>query len=130
MARINRNVIVPEWLINRITAMCDVAVELDGETALVKTAKAIRAEIDKGLEYEIYTYKEMENAVHLSADLMEKLAEHDDKYEFEDMRARANFLIQKAVELGKQLGGKNEEEGDYDYVEELENFEKKILDEL
>lgn len=79
---------------------------------------------------DIYTYHEMENAVHLSADLMEELSKHDDKYKFEDMRARADFLIQKAVELERHLGGKNEKEGNYDYVEELEKFEKKVLEDM
>lgn len=72
-----------------------------------------------------YTYKEMENAVHLSADLFMDLYE-----KWGDMRAVSEFLIQKASELDKRLGGRNEDEGNYDYVEELEKFEKKILAEL
>ena len=51
MANIKRKVIVDEWLMNRITAMCDVAMELDKETGIVKTAKAIREEINKGFDY-------------------------------------------------------------------------------
>ena len=46
-----RKVIVPEWLMNRITAMCDVAIGNDNDAALVKTAKAVREEINKGLDY-------------------------------------------------------------------------------
>lgn len=72
-----------------------------------------------------YTYKEMENAVHLANDLCVDLYE-----KWGDMRATAEFIIQKAVELDKHLGGKNEDEGNYDYVEELEKFEKKTLAEL
>ena len=69
----------------------------------------------------LYTYKEMENAVHLSADLFMDLYE-----KWGDMRAVADFLIQKATELDERLEGKNEDEGNYDYVEELEKFEDKI----
>ena len=36
---------------NRITAMCDVVIENNDDAALVKTAKAVREEINKGLEY-------------------------------------------------------------------------------
>lgn len=46
----NRKVAVPEWLMHRITAMCDVA-EDSQEPALSKMAKAIRKEIDKGLDW-------------------------------------------------------------------------------
>lgn len=69
----------------------------------------------------LYTYKEMENAVHLSADIFMDLYE-----KWGDMRAVAEFLIQKATELDERLEGKNEDEGNYDYVEELEKFEKEI----
>lgn len=72
-----------------------------------------------------FTYKEMENAVHLAADLFVNLYE-----KWGDMSAVASFLIEKASELDKHLGWMNEEEGNYDYVEELEKFEKKILEEL
>ena len=76
-----------------------------------------------------YTYKEMENAVHLASDLIDdvlKLAD-DDYNRLEDMRERAEFFIDKAVELEERLGGKDEDEGDYDYVEELEKFEKEVI---
>ena len=69
----------------------------------------------------LYTHKEMENPVHLSADLFMDLYE-----KWGDMRAVADFLIQKATELDERLEGKNEDEGNYDYVEELEKFEDKI----
>lgn len=72
-----------------------------------------------------YTYKEMENAVHLSADLFMNLYE-----KWGDMMSVASFLIEKASELDKNLGGRDESEGNYDYVDELEKFEKKILAEL
>ena len=50
MADIKRKVIVDEWLMNRITAMCDVASDNE-EKALSNVAKAIREEINKGLDY-------------------------------------------------------------------------------
>lgn len=49
---IKKNVIVPQWLMNRIAAMCDVTIDNSDDTSLVKTAKAIRAEINKGFECE------------------------------------------------------------------------------
>ena len=79
-----------------------------------------------------YTYKEMENAVHLSGDLTERVCElaDDGKNGLVDMRHRAEFFIDAAVKFDKRLGGKNEEEGNYDYVEELDKFESEIMAEL
>lgn len=76
-----------------------------------------------------YTYKEMENAVHLASDLIGDVLElaDDDYNRLEDMRERAEFFIDKAVELDKRLEGKDEDEGNYDYVEELEKFEKEVI---
>lgn len=72
-----------------------------------------------------YTYKEMENAINLAADIYDKLAGP-----FLCMRDKAQYLVGKAKELDARLGGKNEDEGDYDYVEELEKFEDEVVNEL
>lgn len=70
-----------------------------------------------------FTYKEMENLAYLAADIMTKLP-------FDDSRDKVAFLAEKAKEFDKRLGGKDEEVGDYDYIEELEKFEKEILGEV
>lgn len=78
-----------------------------------------------------YTYKEMENAVHLSADLFERMSEKDEIIQpWDDGRERAEYIIDKAKVLEKRLGGKDEEEGNYDYYDELDKFEEEIMAEL
>lgn len=83
-------------------------------------------------EVRTYTYKEMENAVHLAADLAEDLAkiEKNGSYPWLDSRDKAAYFIKKAVEFEKRLGGKDEDEGNYDYIEELEKFEKEVMNEI
>lgn len=50
-----RNVVVSEDLMNKITAMCDVLIAEGRNDAVGKTAKEIRKETDKGLEYGVET---------------------------------------------------------------------------
>lgn len=70
-------------------------------------------------------YRLMENAVHLSADMYSKLESYS-----EDMRDKAAFIIAWAKEMEHRLGGKDEDEGEYDYVEELEKIETEIQQEI
>lgn len=78
-----------------------------------------------GLRQKEFTYGDMENAVYLAADLSDKLIDH-----FDDSRGMVQFVIDKATEFEKRLGYRNEEEGNYEYLKELEKFEKEILSEL
>lgn len=71
-----------------------------------------------------YTYADMENAVHMAGDLMARL-----NGTYCDMRDKAEFIIEYAVKLNERLEYKDEEEGDYDYVEKLEAFEAEMLEE-
>ena len=70
-------------------------------------------------------YRLMENAVHLSADEYINLKNYSP-----DMRDKAHILIFWAKELHRRLGGKDEDEGGYDYVEELEKIEAEMDDEI
>lgn len=74
---------------------------------------------------ESYTYMEVENAINIAADIYDKLAGP-----FLCMRDKAEYIAEKAKALDVRLGGKNEDEGEYDYVEELEKFEDEIVKEL
>jgi len=99
-------------------------------TTEILTHKVNRALSENGWT-DGYTYKLMEDAVHLSADLMRKLIDASDKVlDWQDMRSRAEFIIRKAYELDRRLGGKNEDAGRYDYVKELDRFEKECEEEI
>lgn len=50
-----RKVVVPEDLMNMITAMCDVLIADGRNDVATRTAREIRKEIDKGLEYGVET---------------------------------------------------------------------------
>ena len=50
-----RNVIVPEELMDRITALCDVIISDNSDAPLTSAAMTIRKEINKGLEYGVET---------------------------------------------------------------------------
>lgn len=50
-----RKVVVPEDLMNMITAMCDVLIADGRDDVATRTAREIRKEIDKGLEYGVET---------------------------------------------------------------------------
>lgn len=50
-----RKVVVPEDLMNMITAMCDVLIADGRDDVATRTAREVRKEIDKGLEYGVET---------------------------------------------------------------------------
>lgn len=86
-------------------------------------------EVVEGLD--IHTYRLMENAVNLSAALTPKLIKASEKIPaYEGMRERAEYIIEKAQVLEKRLDGKDEDEGKYDYIEELDKFVKECEEEI
>ena len=50
-----RNVVVSDDLMNKIVAMCDVLIAEGRNDAVEKTAKEVRKEVNKGLEYGVET---------------------------------------------------------------------------
>lgn len=76
------------------------------------------------------TDREAENLVWLSADLMEWLSQDAFEYRFGDSRERVSFLKEKAKQFEERLDYKDEDEGNYDYMDELAKFEKEIKDEV
>lgn len=76
------------------------------------------------------TDREAENLVWLSADLMNWLSQNELEYRFGDSRERVSFLKEKAKLFEERLDHKDEDEGNYDYMEELAKFEKEIKDEV
>ena len=81
-------------------------------------------------EVPTFTDREAENLVWLSADLMEWLSQDALTDRFGDSRERVSFLKQKAKQFEERLDHKDEDEGNYDYFEELAKFEKEIKDEV
>lgn len=86
-------------------------------------------EVVDGLD--IHTYRLMENAVNLSADLTPRLIKASERIPaYEGMRERAEYIIEKAQVLEKRFDGKDEVEGEYDYIKELDKFEKECEEEI
>ena len=80
----------------------------------------------------MYTYREMENAIHLAADLAHDISKIEDYAEFPWLNAheRAAYFISKAVKLEERLKKKEEKEGEYEYFDELEKFDKEVMTEI
>ena len=110
-------------LINDVTGDDYAVGELDDEAKRIIEEKCQEIKNDKSNP--VYTYKHMENAVNLSADMYLQLGNYS-----EDMREKAAFIIGWAEELESRLGGKDEDEGGYDYVEELEKIEAEMQEEI
>ena len=110
-------------LINDITGDDYAVDELDDEAKRIIEEKCQEIKNDKSNP--VYTYKHMENVVHLSADMYHQLENYSG-----GMKAKAAFIIGWAEELESRLDGKNEDEGDYDYVEELEKIEAEMQEEI
>lgn len=97
-----------------------------GTESVIITVKEIEVERE-----DVYTYKEMENAVHLSVDLFEKMSEAQEiKQYWADGRERSGFMIGAAKDLETRLSGQDEEKGNYDYYDELEKYENELLQKL